>query len=715
MSSEPPVDVTGRATALRELDLDRFFHPRTIAVIGASDTPGRPATTMFAKLRAWGEAHGVAVHPVNPNRTEVDGLPCLASVADVPGELDLAAILVGDAVAAFREVAERGARYAVVFAAGFAEAGPAGAARQAELAELVAAGDTRLLGPNTNLNAFETFRTDLEGPTIALITQSGHQGRPVFQAQDLGIAVSHWAPVGNEVDLEVADFVRHFVDQPEVGVVAAYVEGFKDGRTFALAADHAARHDTPIVIVKVGRTDEGRSMAQSHTGHLTGSDVVTDAVFRQYGVTRVDGLDELIDTAALFARTPRRSSPDRVGRPLGVCIYAISGGTGAHLADLAAAAGLHLPELAPATQAQLHQWIPEELRVSNPVDSGGPPSADERGRRILDALLADPAVDVVVCPITGAVPSLSGPLARDLVDAAATTDKPICVVWGSPVGDEPDYRDVLLPSGLPVFRTFQNCVRALRALDDHRAFLERHRSPFTRPVRRRSPAAAEVAPLLAGGGTLSEHRSKQVVAAYGIPVTDDVLAGSRAEAVRAAAAVDGPVVLKVSSSDLPHKADHGLVRVGVQGAAAVRRAHDELLEAAAVAAPGAAIDGVLVCPLVTGGIETVVGVADDPVFGPTVLFGLGGVFVEVLGDVTFRVPPFDRAEARRMVQEIAGFPLLAGARGRPRADLGALVDVLLRVQRLAVDHAGTLAELDVNPLLVLPRGAVALDALLVTR
>lgn len=715
MSPEPPVDVTGRATALRALDLDRFFHPRSIAVIGASDTPGRPATTMFAKLRAWGEAHGAAVHPVNPNRAEVDGLPCFASVADVPGELDLAAILVGDAVAAFRDVVARGTRFAVVFAAGFAEAGPAGAARQAELAELVERSGTRLLGPNTNLNAFETFRDDLPGPAIALITQSGHQGRPVFQAQDLGIALSHWAPVGNEVDLEVADFVRYFVDQPEVGVVAAYVEGFKDGRTFALAADHAARHDTPIVVVKVGRTDEGRSMAQSHTGHLAGSDAVTDAVFRQYGVTRVDGLDELIDTAALFARTPRRSAAARAGRPLGVCIYAISGGTGAHLADLAAAAGLHLPELAPATQARLHEWIPAELRVTNPVDSGGPPSADERGRKILDALIADPNVDVIVCPITGAVPSLSGPLAADLVAAAATTDKPICVIWGSPVGDEADYREVLLGSRLPVFRTFQNCVRAVKALDDHQAFLERYRSPFDLPVRRHSPAAARVAPLLATGGALSEHRSKQVLAAYGIPVTADVLAVSRTEAVRAAAAIDGPVVLKVSSPDVLHKSDRGLVEVGLTSGAAVRGAYDELLEAAAAAAPDATVEGVLVCPMVTGGVETVVGVADDPAFGPTVLFGLGGVFVEVLGDVAFRVPPFDEAEARRMVHEVKGFPLLAGARGRPKADLRALVDVLLKVQRLAVDHADALVELDINPLLVLPKGAVALDALVVTR
>lgn len=706
------LDVSGRPTALRALDLERFFRPATIVVIGASDTPGAPASAMFAKIRAWGEAHGATVHPVNPNRGEVAGLRCFPTVADVPGDIDLAAILVGDAVAAFREVAARGARFAVIFAAGFSEVGSGGEAREAELAEAVAASDTHLLGPNTNLNAFETFRDDLPGPSIALITQSGHQGRPVFQAQDLGIALSHWAPVGNEVDLEFADFVRHFVDQTEVGVVAAYIEGFMVGRTLQLAADHAARAGTPLVVVKVGRTEEGRSMAQSHTGHLAGSDVVTSAVFRQFGVTRVDGLDELIDTSAMLART----KPPRPGGD-GVCIYAISGGTGAHMADLAAAAGLRLPTLTRATQRALHEWIPSYLRVSNPVDSGGPPSADERGPKILQALLADPHVDVLICPITGDLGAMSRPLVEDLVAAAATTDKPICVVWGSPVGTEAAYTDVLLESQLPVFRTFANCVQAVKAYVDHHQFQTRYRSPFAKPVQRRSAAAAKVAPLLAAGGALSEHASKQVVAAYGIGVTADELVNSRANASRAAARIDGPVVMKVCSPDLAHKTDHGLVRVGVATATEVRRTYDELVAAAAAADPTATIDGVLVCPMVTGGVETVVGVIDDPLFGPTVMFGLGGVLVEILGDVTFRVPPFDRAEARRMVREVKGFPLLAGARGRPKADVTALVDVIMRVQRLAMDHAGHLAELDINPLLVLPtgQGAIALDALVVTK
>ena len=705
MATGVPVDVTGRATALRELDLSGFFSPRSVALIGASDDPKRPNAAMTRKVLTWADEHGADVLLVNPNRDTVAGRPCLGSIDDLPDEVDLAVILVGDAVGAFEALVPKRPRFAVIFSAGFAETGTAGAKLQRRLEALVAEGDTRLLGPNTNLNAFETFTEGNPGRAVALITQSGHQGRPIFQAQDLGLNLCAWAPTGNEVDLEFADFARWFVDQPDVGVVAAYIEGFKDGRTMALAADHAAQRGVPMVVVKVGRTDEGASMAQSHTGHLTGSDAVTDAVFRQFGVIRVDGLDELQDTAAMLSR----SAPPTTD---GVCIYAISGGTGAHLADLAAAGGLRIPALTRATQDALREWIPGYLRVSNPVDNGGAPSADWRGRKILDTLLADPNVGVLVCPITGALPTMSRPLAEDLVAAAETTDKPIVVIWGSPLTDDPAYTEVLVPSGLPVFRTFGNCVGAVRAYLDHHEFAARHRSPFAKPITRRSPAAATVAALLApdSGRGLSEHEAKAALAAYGVPVTADVLCGSAAEATKAAAALGYPVVMKACSADLLHKSDLGLVALGVGSAAEVRRTYAELVGRSPVV-----LDGVLVCPTAPPGVECVVGVSHDELFGPVVMFGLGGVLVEVLGDVTFRVPPFDRAEAGRMIREVKGFPLLTGARGRPKADLKALVDVIMKVQRLAVDHADTIAEIDLNPLVVHPVGATALDALVVRR
>ena len=707
MAAGVPVDVTGRPTELRDVDLRGFFAPQTVAVIGASDNPKRPNAAMTRKIVAWAEEHGAAVHLVNPNRDTIDGRPCFPSVLDVPGDVDLAVILVRDAVDAYEAVLAKKARFAVIFSAGFAETGAAGAELQARLEALVATADTRLLGPNTNLNAFESFTEGNPGRAVALITQSGHQGRPIFQAQDLGLRLSAWAPTGNEVDLEFADFARWFADQPEVGVIAAYIEGFKDGRTLMLAADHAAQQGVPVVVVKVGKTDEGASMAQSHTGHLTGSDAVTSAVFRQFGVIRVDGLDELQDTAMLLSRAAPPTTD-------GVCIYAISGGTGAHLADLASAGGLRIPDLTEATQTALREWIPGYLRVSNPVDCGGAPSADWRGRKILDALLADPKVGVLVCPITGALPTMSRPLAEDLVAVAATTDKPIVVIWGSPLTDDPAYADVLVPSGLPVFRTFGNCVGAVKAYLDHHEFRDRHTSPFAMPVRRRSPAAPLVDALLtnprSGTGPLSEFASKGVLAAYGIPVTDDKLCHSPAAAVKAASELGYPVVMKACSADLAHKSDLGLVVVGIGSAAEVRRTYADLVERSPVVP-----DGILVCPTAAPGVECVVGVSQDALFGPVVMFGLGGVLVEVLGDVTFRVPPFDRAEAGRMICEVKGFPLLTGVRGQPKADLKALVDVILKVQRLAVDHTETIAELDINPLVVHPTGATALDALIVTR
>ncbi|MGH9186420.1 MAG: acetate--CoA ligase family protein [Acidimicrobiales bacterium] len=692
--NDPRVDITGRLVELRRVDLDTFFRPASVAVVGASDREGTPNASMSRKIRAWAEHHGAAVHYINPNRATVDGFRCHASITDVPGEIDLAAILTGDAVAMFDEVLEKKPRFAVIFAAGFAEVGHPGERLQTDLGRLVAASDTHLLGPNTNLNAFETYRDDLAGRRLALITQSGHQGRPIFQAQQLGLAMSHWAPTGNEVDLEFADFAAWFADQPEIGAIAAYIEGFKDGRTLLLAADHAARQGVPIVCIKVGRTEAGRSMAKSHTGHLTGRDDVIAAAFRQYGITRVRGLDELQDVSAMLCRSAPPSAD-------GICIYAISGGTGAHMADLAAEAGLPLPTLTAATPAALRQWIPDYLRVNNPVDNGGAPSADWRGRKILDAIVADPTVASVICPITGALASMSKPLAQDLVDVAETTDKPICVIWGSPIAEsEPAYEILLSSSRVVTVRTFQNAVVAVRAWLDWHRFHRRYHSPFARPILRRSAAAKSVGTLVAG--RLTEHEAKSVLAAYGIPVTREEVTGSAKAAAAAAAAIGYPVVLKASSPDLLHKSERGLVRLGLTSPAAVRRAAAELLESAPELLVAEQVDG-------AGGVECVVGVTQDDLFGPVTMVGLGGVLVEVRRDVTFVVPPFGRAEARRAVAGLRGAALVP--------DIAALVDVLMRVQRLAIDHADRLAELDINPLLVRPRGqgVVALDALLVAR
>ncbi|CAL9307359.1 acetate--CoA ligase family protein [Streptomyces sp. SudanB182_2057] len=703
------LDVSGRPLHADVPDLARFFRPGSVAVIGASDTEGRPNTGITRQLLDWAGRVGARVHPVHPTRGTVFGLPCVPSVARLPEPVDLAVLLVADPLPVIGELGEAKARFAVVFASGFAETGQAGAEAQQRLAEAARGAGVRLLGPNTNLNAFERFREDLTGPAIALITQSGHQGRPVFALQELGIRLSHWAPTGNEADLETADFLSWFAERPEVGAIACYLEGLKDGRAFLLAADRAARRGVPVVAVKVGRTEAGARTAASHTGKLTGADDVVDAALRQYGVIRVDALDELQDTAALLARArPPRSD--------GVVVYSISGGTGAHVADLAAGAGLRLPALSAEKQAELHQWIPDYLNVANPVDNGGHPVGDERGRKIIDALLADPAVGVLICPVTGPFPPLSDRLVRDLADAAEQTDKLVCVVWGSPAGTEPAYREVLLGSSrVATFRTVGNCLRAVRAWLDHHRFTGDYRSPFDAAPRTPSPSFRKAKALLRPGARLSEHAAKQLLRAYGIRVPREQLVTSAAAAVRAAGQVGYPVVMKASGARIAHKTELGLVKIGLTSASQVRDAYRELTDIARYEDVG--LDGVLVCQMIERGVEMMVGVTHDELFGPTVTAGLGGILVEVLRDTAVRVPPFGEEQARAMLGELRGRALLDGVRGRPPADVDALVEVVLRVQRMALELGPHLAELDINPLMVLDRGqgAVALDALVVCR
>jgi len=702
-------DVGGRPLHAAVPDLDRFFRPESVAVVGASDAEGRPNTGITRQLIAWSERVGARLYPVNPGRETVFGLPCHPSVAELPESVDLAVLLVSDPLPVIGQLGEAKVRFAVAFASGFAETGADGAAAQTRLAQAAARAGLRLLGPNTNLNAFETFREDLTGPAIALITQSGHQGRPIHTLQELGIRLSHWAPTGNEADLETADFISYFAQLPGTGAIAAYVEGLKDGRSFALAADRAARNKVPVVMVKVGRTETGARTAASHTGKLTGSDAVIDAAFRQFGVIRVDGLDELQDTAALLARAKPPAAE-------GVVVYSISGGTGAHFADLATAAGLPLPTLSDDKQAELHQWIPEYLNVANPVDNGGHPVGDWRGRRIIDAILADPAVGVLICPITGPFPPMSDKLAQDLADAAEETDKLVCVVWGSPIGTEDAYRHTLLGSSrLATFRTFGNCVTAVRAYLGHHRFTAGYRSPFDDAPRTPSSSARKARALLSPGTQLSEHAAKQLLRAYGIRVPREQLVTSAAGAVRAAGLVGYPVVMKASGAQIAHKTELGLVKVGLTSASQVRDAYRELTDIARYERVD--LDGILVCQMVERGVEMVVGVTHDPLFGPIVTAGLGGVLVEILRDSAVRVPPFGDATARDMLGELRGARLLDGVRGAPPADVDGLVDVILRVQRMAMELGDSLAELDINPLMVLPRGqgAVALDALAVCR
>ncbi len=686
------------------LDLHRFFHPKSIALIGATDDKRRAGYALFLKVRERGEREGTVVYPVNPRLEELDGVKCYPSLAEVPGEVDVAVIMIGDAERGLRDAVAKGAAFAIIFTAGFAEMGEAGAAKERELAEIAREGGVRLFGPNTNLNAFETF-PETDERKLALVTQSGHQGRPIAQGTDLGIGVAYWAPTGNEADLEFADFVEYFVDQPEVAVVAAYIEGFKSIPRFREAADRAMAAGKPLVIVKVGRSEPGQRMALAHTGHMTGSDQVTDAFFDQYGVIRVDDLDELLETSALFTRT-KEPEGDGLG------IYAISGGTGALMADLAGWAGLRIPALTEETQAQLRELIPEYLTVANPVDNGAQTVKGGMNKRLMDITLADPNVGVLVCPITGVLPSMSKIVTTDIVESYRDNEKPVIVIWGSPVVDDEGYR-ILVEGNVPMFRSFRACAIGLKR---YLGYWEKRKAHEVHEVAEPNVPAA-LAEVLAGDGALSELESAQVAAAYGIPVAGSTLVGSADAAVQAAADAGYPVVLKACGRGILHKSDAGLVRLGLTDDPAVRAAYEELAGAGRAAAGEDGFDGVLVQEMVAGGEEVIVGVSRDPQYGPVVLFGLGGVFTEVIQDVALRVAPLTRRDAHEMIRQIKGFPVLDGARGRPRADVAALEDLILNVSRMAMDLRERVQELDLNPVRVRPEGmgVVALDALVVRR
>jgi acetate---CoA ligase (ADP-forming) len=697
--------VTSRA----DTDLTLFFHPRTVAVVGATDNKNHGNYFLFKKVLARAAVENATVYAVNPRQglTEIEGAPVVPTIADVPGDIDLAVLMVNKEriEQVLTETCARAPKFVIVFTAGFRETGiPEDAALEERLAQICRDAGVRLFGPNTNVNALEIF-PQLPGPKLALVTQSGHQGRPIAQGVELGVGITSWVPTGNEADLEAADFIDHLVDDDEVAVVACYIEGFKDVAKLRRAAERAAVAGKPIVLVKIGRTEEGARMAASHTGHLTGSDAVHDAFFRQLGMIRVDDLDELLDTAALFTRLPRAPGD-------GVCVYAISGGTGTHMADLAAAGGLRLPRLGEDTQRTLHELgIADYLTVSNPVDNGAQPVRTPGvNRALIEACLEDPAVDILVCPITGILPSMSKIVANDIVDAYRSAKKPVIVIWGSPVTEDEGYR-ILVEGRVPMFRSFKGCVAGIKRYVDYWRFQESFTPAEMTPPR--IPSGLET--MLAGSGPLSEADSAMVASHFGVPFPRSALCETEEQAIEAVERL-GAVVMKACGSAILHKSDAGLVAVNVK-AEDVAATFGFLDRKGRAHGGEAGYEGVLVQQMEPPGEEVIVGVKNDPQFGPVILFGLGGIFVEVLKDVSMRVAPIARADAAAMVREVRGYALLEGARGRPPADVDALVDLICNVSRMAMDLRERMSELDLNPVRVRPtgEGVIALDALLVRR
>lgn len=688
----------------RRADLDQFFHPRGVALLGSVPRDAESEQLRSQHQARWGERF----YLVNPRGGAVGDIPIYERVTDVPDAVGLAVINVGPQFVpgALEECGECGIPYALIFTAGFSEVGPQGAALEQQVAEIGRRYGMRLFGPNTNTNAFERMPEipNLRGGKIGLLTQSGHNGRPIVQGALFGIGFSRWVPTGNEVDLEVSDFLEYFADDEDTAVIAGYFEGFKNAAKLRRALEAANARRKPVVALKMGRTEAGRRMASSHTGHLTGSDAVADGLFRQYGVVRVDDLDELLETAALFAKLPAGTGPR-------ACLYSISGGSGTLMAEVAESAGVPVPCLSDDTQRALHAIIPGYLTVANPVDNGGQFVASapaEQRRRVLELIAADPAVDIIVVGLTGALASMTDNFSADINDFIDESPKPIVVTWNSFKTDEEGF-DALVANGVPMFRSFRNCFKALEAFNEYQRGVPAFR---TRPPLD-AALPAEVTAILDGGGVLDAAAARALLGALGVPMASEAVVTSAGEAASVASPFGYPVVMKIASRDFPHKSDAGLVRLGVASDTEARAAFEELIARAAEADPDAQVDGVLVQEQVGPGVEMIVGVTRDPTFGAAVLVGTGGIFAEILEDVAVRPLPLDRLDAHEMVASLRGAALLAGARGRPAADVGALVDIILGVARLAAGAGARLRELDLNPVLVRPDGAKVVDSLIV--
>jgi acyl-CoA synthetase (NDP forming) len=679
-------------------DLKRFFAPNGVAVFGSIvDHP---------IVNGRYSQFGCPIHLINPKGGEHSRFPVYRDLDEVPGPIELAMIRTAPKTCAalLERCGRRNIPFALVFSAGFGEVGPEGRVFEDELARVARRYGVRVMGPNTNENSFERFPVPegLRGGLIGLITQSGHNGRPVVQGSVIGAAFSRWIAGGNEVDLEAAHYLRFFAEDPATRVIAGYIEGFRDFERLRDSLQCASEHDKPVVMLKIGATAEGAATAVTHTGHMTGADAVIGGLFRQYGVSRVRDLDELCETANLFSKLP-------AGAGARVALYSVSGGSGTLMTEAAASFGLEIPRLAEATQQGLRRYIPDYLTVANPIDNGGAfvtfaPQADRLA--VLDLIAADPNIDLIVVGITGAMGPLSDNFAEDLAVWAPTAAKPVVATWNSYKTDEPGFPR-LAASGVPLFRSFRTCFGALRAYADRERWRAARRPrPAPRPPR-------EIAALNTPG-VVASQAAAELLRAEGVAVAGQALVASAEAARTACARFGGRTAMKLVSPAFPHKSDAGLVRLGV-GEADASAAYDGLVARARALDPEAPIEGVLVQEQVAAGVEMIVGLLRDPTAGTAISLGAGGVYAEVLDDVAVRPLPIDAGDVREMLAELKVSALLAGVRGMPPADVAALVGLVLAVARLGEAAGPRLAELDLNPVIVTPDRAVAVDVLLVAR
>lgn len=693
----------------RSADVAAVAHvlrPASVAVIGASRRAGTVGGAVVSNLLAAGFSG--SLHLVNPRSSEVAGRPTVAAIEDVEGDVELAVIAVPAraVLEAARGCAAKGVRALVVLSAGFAELGPEGRSRQDELLALCRASGMRMVGPNclgvanaraeTALNA--TFAPGSRPPgSVAFASQSGAFGiAAIDEATERGIGLSSFVSMGNKADLSGNDFLEYWEQDPDTSVVLLYLESFGNPRRFGRIARRVTA-TKPVVAVKSGRSAAGRRAASSHTGALlAASDATVDALFAHAGVLRAETVGEMFDIAGLLARQP-------LPRGERVAVLTNAGGPGILCADACEAAGLRVEPLSAATQTELAAGLPAEASTANPVDMIASATADQY-QQSLAILLDDDAVDAVVTIFVRPLASRAAEVARGIAAAAEGADRPVLAVFLG--ADAPDPRDA---GTVPRFGTPEEAVRALA----HAArYARRRAAPPDPPSELADVDVAAAATVVAeglgrGAGWLAPAAVERLLRCWGIPVVASRIVGSAHAAGRAAADLGGPVALKAIVPALVHKSDAGAVRLDLATASAVTRAAREM--ASALAEAGARVEGFHVQGMAPAGPELIVGAVGDPAFGPLVACGAGGVAVELLGDVQVRLAPLGAREAHAMLRSLKTFSLLDGYRGRPRADLRALEELLERVGALAATHPAV-AELDLNPVIATPHGAIVVDA-----
>ncbi|MBX6363794.1 MAG: acetate--CoA ligase family protein, partial [Gemmatimonadetes bacterium] len=692
--------------------LDPVLRPRTIAVVGASRSRDTIGHKVLANLVDQGFTG--AVYPVNPRAAAIRSMKAYPTVGAIPDPVDMAVVCVPKehVLEVAEDCGRAGVRGLVVISAGFCEVGPEGAARERELLAIVRRHGMRMVGPNCMgvLNADPRYSMNATfAPAMppfggaGFVSQSGALGLSVLDyAREYGIGISQFVSIGNKPDVSGNDVLEYWEDDPTIEVILMYVENFGNPRRFLEIASRITKRK-PIVVVKSGRSAVGARAATSHTGALAASDLAVGALLEQAGVLRAASIEELFDTAMAFGS---RSLP----RSRRTAVLTNSGGPGILAADALEHRGLDVVELAPSTTEALRPLFPAEASLRNPLDMIA--SATPAGyRAALAALLGDDGVDAALAIFVPPLGVRQEEVAEAIVAAAATRpDKPVLAVLmgreGLPAG-----RAELHRARIPAYIFPESAARALAALNRQREWTERPVSR-PRPLPGIDVAAARAIvdrALAEGRASLRSPEALELLAAYGIPITAMAFASSEDDAVAAATRLGFPVVMKVVSGDIEHKTDVGGVEVGIPGPDDARRAYRDLLARVAARVPGARIDGVLVQRMIRGGIETIAGINRERLFGPLLMFGLGGIYVEALRDVVFRVAPIGTLDADDMLAGIRAARILQGTRGRPPADRAALADALLRLSQLAVDIP-EIQELDANPLLAFEHGIVAVDA-----